>query len=105
MINSTKGDVMAIAVKTIKAKGKIKNGHLVIEEEAGLFPQDGEVEVTVLIKAPTLSQSEKAHKQLEFEAARQDMQQAFKEAGIETREQILELIQDVKREMYEEKNC
>ena len=38
---------MAIA---IKAKGKIENGHLIIEEEAGLFPHDGEVEVVVTFK-------------------------------------------------------
>lgn len=44
---------MTIAVKTIKAKGKIKNGHLIIEEGAGLFPQDGEVEVVITLKVDT----------------------------------------------------
>ena len=31
------------------------------------------------------------------------MQKAFQEAGIETQEQILDLIKDVKRELFEER--
>jgi hypothetical protein len=81
---------MKIAVKTIKAKGKIENGHLIIEEQAGLFPQDGEVEVTVTLKEGT-SQS--------FREVDPAIQQSFEDAGINTREQILELVQDVKRQM------
>jgi hypothetical protein len=84
-------DLCEIAIKT---KGKIENGHLVIEEEAGLFPQDGEVEVTVTLKEST-SQS--------FREVDPAIKKSFEDAGIHSREQILELIRDVKREMYEER--
>jgi hypothetical protein len=90
---------------TITVKGKIENGQLVLDRENASFPWDGEVEVQVTLEETALSETDKQRKKLEFEQARQDMQQAFKGAGIETREQILELIQDVKREMYEERNC
>lgn len=83
----------------IKVKGKIKNGRLVLDQDIAPFPRDGDVEVEVTLQDTDLSNEEKQQKQLEFEKARQDMQQAFKEAGIETREQVLELIREVKREM------
>ncbi|MCW6036294.1 hypothetical protein K4A83_08415 [Spirulina subsalsa FACHB-351] len=81
---------------SLKVKGKIENGQLILDQNTAPFPWDGEVEVQVTLQETNLSNPEK---QLEFEKARQDMQQAFKDAGIETREQVLELIQDVKREM------
>ncbi len=43
------------------------------------------------------------NKQVEFEQARTKMQAAFKEAGIETQEQILELIREVKQELFQER--
>lgn len=39
----------------------------------------------------------------EFEKSRQQMQTTFKQARIETREDILELIKDVKKELLEER--
>ncbi|WP_237747936.1 nucleotidyltransferase family protein [Spirulina subsalsa] len=53
----------------------------------------------ISLQETDLSNEEEQQKQLEFEKARQDMQQAFKEAGIETREQVLELVREVKQEM------
>jgi hypothetical protein len=38
--------------------------------------------------------------QADFEETQMAMQKSFKEAGIETREQIIELIRDVKRELF-----
>ncbi len=43
------------------------------------------------------------NKQVEFEQARTKMQAAFKEAGIDTDEQILELIRKVKQELFQER--
>ncbi|WP_157094809.1 hypothetical protein [Picosynechococcus sp. PCC 7003] len=39
---------------TMKAKGKIENGRLVLDPDTAVFPLDGEVEVTVTLqeKAP-----------------------------------------------------
>ncbi len=42
--------------------------------------------------------------QTDFEETQIAMQQSFKEAGIETREQIIELIRDVKRELFAERH-
>ncbi|GGA09768.1 hypothetical protein [Okeania sp. KiyG1] len=39
---------------------------------------------------------------IELEEARRKMQADFKEAGIETQEQILELIREVKQELFQE---
>jgi len=63
----------------IQTKAKIKDGQLII------------------IIVPD------KNKQVEFEQARTNMQAAFKEAGIETQEQILELIREVKQELFHER--
>ncbi|MEA5511490.1 hypothetical protein VB715_17090 [Crocosphaera sp. UHCC 0190] len=55
-----------------------------------------------IINNTTMSNSNT--KQEEFNQVRQDMQEAFKRAGIETREQILELIHEVKLELLKERN-
>jgi hypothetical protein len=88
---------------SLKLKGKIENGKLILDQNTAPFPWDGPVEIQVSLQEANLSTKEKQQKQLEFEQARQDMQQSFKNAGIETREQILDLIQDVKREMAKER--
>lgn len=45
----------------------------------------------------------KEGQQCEFEKSRQQMQTAFKKAGIETRGEILDLIKDIKKELLEER--
>ena len=44
----------------------------------------------------------KEGKQDDFDHARQEMQLAFKNAGITNREKILNLIKEVKQELFEE---
>ena len=81
----------------IQTKAKIKNGQLIIEQPQQNLPTGTEVELVIIV--PDQNQT----KQVEFEQARTKMQAAFKEAGIETQEQILELIREVKQELFEER--
>ena len=78
----------------IQTKAKIKDGQLIIEHPHQDLPTDTEIEVVIIVP----DQNE----QVEFEQARK-MQAAFKEAGIDTDEQILELIRKVKQELFQER--
>jgi hypothetical protein len=64
----------------IQTKAKIKDGQLIIEQPHQDLPTDTEVELVIIVPDK--------NKQVEFEQARTNMQAAFKEAGIETQEQI-----------------
>ena len=79
----------------IQTKAKIKDGQLIIEQPHQDLPTDTEVELVIIVPDK--------NKQVEFEQARTNMQAAFKEAGIETQEQILELIRKVKQELFQER--
>jgi hypothetical protein len=74
----------------------IKNGQLILEQLQQNLPTDTEVEVIIIV----LNENQP----IDFEQTRTQMQTAFKEAGIETREQILELIRDVKKELFQERH-
>lgn len=82
-------------MKFIQTKGKIKNGQLILEQPHQHLSTDAEVEVVIMVPDK--------NKEIEFEQARTEMQAAFKEAGIETREQILELLREVKLELLQER--
>ncbi len=79
----------------IQTKAKIKNGQLILDQPPQNLPIDIEVEVVIIVS--------NKNKQIDFEQARNKMQAVFKEAGIETQEQILELISDVKKELFQER--
>jgi hypothetical protein len=79
----------------IQTKAKIKDGQLIIEQPHQDLPTDTEIELVIIVP----DQNE----QVEFEQARTKMQAAFKEAGIDTDEQILELIRKVKQELFQER--
>lgn len=79
----------------IQTKAKIKDGQLIIEQPHQDLPTDTEIELVIIVP----DQNE----QVEFEQARTKMQAAFKEAAIETDEQILELIRQVKQELFRER--
>ena len=79
----------------IQTKAKIKDGQLIIEQPHQDLPRDTEVELVIIVPDQ--------NKQVEFEQARTEMQAAFKKAGIETQEQILELIREVKQELFQER--
>lgn len=82
-------------MEILQTKGKIKEGQLILDTSQYNVPTDTEVEVIILVKQQNNKES--------FLTARQEMQKAFQEAGIESREQVLELIQDVKKELSEER--
>jgi hypothetical protein len=82
-------------MQIIQSKAKIKNGQIILESHPQELLDNQEIEVVIIVK--------EANQQEEFKQARQEMQTAFKEAGIKTREQILELIQEVKLELINER--
>jgi Trm5-related predicted tRNA methylase len=83
-------------MQIIQSKAKIKNGKIILESPPQELLNNQEIEVVIILKEP--------NKQEEFKEARQEMQTAFKEAGIETPEQILALIREVKLELIEDRN-
>jgi Trm5-related predicted tRNA methylase len=83
-------------MQIIQSKAKIKNGKIILESPPQELLNNQEIEVVIILKEP--------NKQEEFKEARQEMQTAFKEAGIETREQIFELIREVKLELINERD-
>lgn len=83
-------------MQIIQSKAKIKNGKIILESPPQELLNNQEIEVVIILKEP--------NKQEEFKEARQEMQTAFKEVGIETREQIFELIREVKLELMNERN-
>jgi hypothetical protein len=79
----------------IQTKGKIRDGQLILEQTEPALPRDADVSVFIIFQTPQKSQ--------ENDEIRTAMQQSFKEAGIENREQILELIREVKQELIQER--
>lgn len=83
-------------MKLIQTKANIKNGQLFLDSTDENLPQSGEVEVVIICRDHL--------EQADFKETQIAMQKSFQEAGIETREQIIELIQDVKRELFAERH-
>jgi len=79
----------------IQTKGKIRDGQLILEQTEPALPRDADVSVFIIFQTP--------HECQENDEIRTAMQQSFKEAGIENREQILELIREVKQELFQER--
>ncbi len=79
----------------LQTTATMKEGQLILDNPQLNVPNNTEVEVIIIIKSDD--------QQSEFEQSRQEMQTTFKQAGIETREEILELIKDVKKELLEER--
>ncbi len=82
-------------MEILKTRGIVKEGQILIKNPSHNLSNDTEVEVILVIQGET--------KKEEFDQARQEMQKAFQEAGINTREQVLELIQEVKKELFAER--
>lgn len=83
-------------MQIIQTKATIKNGQIVLNEMPKELANDQEIDLVIILKPN--------NQQEDFKQARQEMQHAFKEAGIETREQILDLIHEVKVELFNERN-
>ncbi|MDJ0732118.1 MAG: hypothetical protein QNJ33_19245 [Crocosphaera sp.] len=83
-------------MEILHTKGRMKKGQLILENSQYNLPTDTEVEVIIIVK--------KEGKQDDFDNARQEMQLAFKNAGITNREEILNLIKEVKQELFKERN-
>ena len=83
-------------MKLIQTKANIKNGQLFLDSTDENLPQSGEVDVVIICRDHL--------EQTDFAETQMAMQKSFKEAGIETREQIIELIRDVKRELFAERH-
>ncbi|MBO1345967.1 MAG: hypothetical protein EBE86_000520 [Hormoscilla sp. GUM202] len=80
----------------IQTKGTLKNGVLFLEKELDeLSTEEQDVDVIIFFKEP--------QEQAEFDQIRTEMQIGFQEAGIETREQVLQLIKEVKLELFQER--
>lgn len=82
-------------MQLIQTKAKITDGQLILNQPHQNFTTDKEVEVIIIL-------SEK-DQLMELEQARSKMQTTFQQAGIETQEQILELIREVKQELFQER--
>jgi hypothetical protein len=83
-------------MKLIQTKANIKNGQFFLDSTDENLPQSGEVEVVIICRDNL--------EQTDFKETQIAMQKSFQEAGIETREQIIELIRDVKRELFAERH-
>jgi hypothetical protein len=82
-------------MEILKAKGKIQEGQLILENPQLHLPNNIELEVIIIVKEPSDANS--------FAAARHDMITDFQNAEIKTREQIVSLIKDVKKELFKER--
>lgn len=82
-------------MQIIQTSAIVKNGQLILNDNQSNLPDNTQLKVIILIP--------EEDQQLEFQQARNQMQNAFKQAGIETREQILDLIQEVKLELLQER--
>jgi hypothetical protein len=82
-------------MRLIQTKGKIEKGHLIIENNTTIFPKDGDVEVVVIWRDQNPQES--------LTTVDPKVKKSFEDAGIHNREQVLDLIRDVKREIFEEK--
>ncbi|WP_204104373.1 MULTISPECIES: hypothetical protein [Spirulina sp. CCY15215] len=84
-------------MRLIHTKATVEDGQLFLDESLDNLPAKiKRVDVIVVL--------EDEKKQEEFEQVRTEMQEGFKEAGIVTREQIMQLIKDVKKEIYQEQH-
>lgn len=83
-------------MEILHTKGRMKQGQLILDNSQYNLPTDTEFEVIIIVK--------EEGKQDDFDHARQEMQLAFKNAGITNREDILNLIKEVKQELFEERN-
>lgn len=79
----------------LQTTATMKEGQLILDNPQLNVPNNTEVEVIIIVKSDNQTS--------EFEQSRKQMQTAFKQAEIETREEILELIKDVKKELLEER--
>lgn len=79
----------------IQTKAKVKNGQLILTKPCQNLPNDREVEVVIIVSDENQS--------IDLEEARRKMKADFKEAGIETQEQVLDLIREVKQELFQER--
>ena len=82
-------------MEILQTKATIKEGQLILDNPQLNVPNNTEVEVIIIIKSDNQTS--------EFEQSRKQMQIAFKQSGIETREEILDFIKDVKKELLEER--
>ena len=82
-------------MEILQTKATMKEGQLVLDNPQLNVPNNTEVEVIIIVKSDNQTS--------EFEQSRKQMRTAFKQARIETREEILELIKDVKKELLEER--
>lgn len=69
----------------LQTKGKIKEGQLILDTSQSNVPTDTEAEVIILVKQQNNKESFLTVRQ----EMQQEMQKAFQEAGIESREQVL----------------
>ncbi len=83
-------------MEILHTKGRMKEGQLILDNSQYDLPTNTEVEVIIIVKGE--------EKQDDFDKARQEMQLTFENAGITTREEILNLIKEVKQELFEERN-
>jgi predicted nucleic acid-binding protein len=79
-------------MKIIHTSAKVKNGQLIVENCDSDLSESQEVKVVIIVPGEK--------QQAEFDLARQEMQKSFQEAGIETHEQILNLINEVKADFF-----
>lgn len=83
-------------MQVIQAKGILKKGVLFLEKAFDeLSTEEQDVDVIIFFKEP--------QEQADFDRVRTEMQIGFQEAGIETREQVLQLIKEVKLELFQER--
>lgn len=85
-------------MRFIQTKAILENGQLVLDKPIDKFPTE-EQNVDVIIVFKKTKQPEK------LDEIRNDMQTAFKEAGIATREQVLQVIKEVKQELFQERHA
>lgn len=82
-------------MKIIHTLAKVKNGKLIVESCDSNLSESQEVEVVIIIPGE--------QQQAEFNQVRQEMQKSFQGAGIDSREKILNLINEVKIELFNER--
>ena len=85
-------------MRFIQTKAILENGQLVLDKPIDKLPTE-EQNVDVIIVFKETKQPE------DLDEIRNDMQTAFKEAGIETREQVLQVIKEVKQELFQERHA
>jgi len=83
-------------MRFIQTKAILENGQLVLYEPIDKLPtEERNVDVIIVFKETKPPE--------DIDELRTDMQTAFQEAGIETREQVLQVIKEVKQELFQER--